>query len=87
MTLAECVKEALAKDGRDYVYAGMYGLLDEAYANFGGKVSHPLNRQKACLDAVRRSSSFEHDGYIRMADCSGRKEILRPVFKLTSDTR
>ena len=57
-------------------------LLIPDQDRFGGRVSHPPNRTKAVIDAARRSPLFYHGGYIRAIDTAGRREVLRPVFKL-----
>lgn len=84
-TLAECIKAEMVEAGETKIWAGKFGLCGEAYARFGGKVQHPLNRTKAVIDAARRSPLFDQIGYIRAIDTSGRREILHPAFALRSD--
>ena len=82
MTLAEHAAAYLKEHGETKIWAGMFGACGEIYHRSGGRVSHPLNRTKAVIDAARRSSLFFHAGYIRATDTAGRREILHPVFKL-----
>ena len=82
MRLDDCIVAQMNDEGVDGIWAGMFGLCGEAYARFGGKVVHPLNRTKAVIDACRRSDKFLRHGNIRAADCTGRREILHPYFKL-----
>ncbi|AZQ13303.1 hypothetical protein STH12_04277 (plasmid) [Shewanella khirikhana] len=83
-SIAQHLKDVMIETGADTAWAGDPDLLLTAYARSGGKVVHPLNRIKAVVDAARRSSLFEADGYIRACDCSGTREILHPAFKIAS---
>lgn len=80
--IADCLKEVMAEEGVDYVWAGQFGMCGEAYSRFGGRVVHPLNRIRAVIDAARRSPEFRQKGYIRAMDSTARREILHPVFEL-----
>ena len=82
MTLAQHLKAVMIETGAKRAWAGDPDLCHEAYARFCGKRVHPLNRIKSVLDAARRSAVFEHGGYIRACDASGRREIKHPVFVL-----
>ncbi len=84
-TLADHLKEEMLKQGVSEVWAGDPDLCISAYMRSGGRVSHPLNKIKAVLDAARRSPLFKHDGYIRACDSSGSREIRHPVFALKVD--
>ena len=81
-TLAEYAREVMLERGETHLSMVAFGMLDEIYHRFGGRVVHPLDRQKAVKDAVRRSKMFRHDGYIRCCDTTGRREILHPRFEL-----
>ncbi|WPP47106.1 hypothetical protein [Pseudomonas sp. AN-1] len=85
MTLAEHLRAEMQKRGAAYAWFGDPDLCIGAYLRSGGRVEHPLNKVKAVLDAARRSPLFTQDGYIRCCDCTGRREILRPVFKLKTE--
>lgn len=66
ITIAESVKEEMIKRGEDTVWKGDHSLLLDAYHSVAGrKVRHPLNVADAVINAVRRSTLFRHDGYIR----------------------
>lgn len=81
-TLAEAAKHEMQARGEEVIWAGDPDLCISTYMSTGGKVEHPLNKVKAVIGAVRRSSLFEQDGYIRACDSSGTREILHPCFKI-----
>lgn len=87
MRLDDAIIEAMTEANDYEIWAGMFGLCGEAYAKFGGRVVHPLNRNKAVIDACRRSKKFERLGNIRASDSTGRREILHPCFGLKEKYR
>jgi hypothetical protein len=82
-TLAEHVIEVMGEFGCTQIDQGELDMLSQAYSRFGGNVSHPLNRNAAVMNAVRRSGKFEPDGYINAHDSMGRAAKLA-VFRLKS---
>ena len=82
LTIAEAVKTEMVARKIDSVWSGEPDLCISAYIKTGGKVSHPSNRIKAVIDAVRNSDLFYSDGYIRACDSTCKREILHPCFKL-----
>lgn len=83
-TLAECLRDEMIDRNADEIWSGDPDLCGAAYARFGGKVSHPLNRIKSVIDAARKSSLFEKADFIRAHDSSGMRQVLIPIFKLKS---
>lgn len=81
-TIAECLRDEMVLTEAKRVWAGDPELCLTVYEKSGGKREHPLNRIKSVLDAARKSPLFEHTGYIRACDASGRREIKHPVFAL-----
>ncbi len=82
VTIAEALKSEMIKSKAKRAWAGDPDLLLSAYESSGGSVQHPMDRIGAVIAAARRSSLFKQSGYIRACDCSGRREILHPVFTL-----
>lgn len=80
-TLADHVIDVMLEKDYCDISGADIELLGEAYERFGGKISHPLDRNVATMAAVRRSQKFEHDGLIRAADSMGRSAKLA-TFKI-----
>lgn len=80
-TIAECLRDEMLERGEAVIWSGDPDLCLAAYKRSSGTRSHPLNRIKSVIDAVRRSPLFDQDGYIRSHDDIGR-QILIPAFKL-----
>lgn len=82
VTLAECLRDEMIERKEEEVWSGDPDLCCAAYARFGGKGFHPLNRIKSVIDAARKSPLFEKADFIRAHDSSGLRQVLIPVFKL-----
>jgi hypothetical protein len=59
MTYEEAAIQVLKREGARALTYGHFGLLDEIARLAGCKREHPMNRQKAVLDALERSPRFE----------------------------
>lgn len=81
-TLADHAFDIMQEQGEPRIYARMLNLCHEIYERSGGSRSHPQNKLKSVMDAVRRDSRFYQVGYLRAIDATGRREVLHPVFAI-----
>lgn len=84
-TLADHAFDLMQEQGEVRIYARMLNLCHDIYDRSGGSRSHPQNKLKSVIDAVRRDSRFYQVGYLRAIDATGRREVLHPVFAIKPD--
>ncbi|ARN69194.1 hypothetical protein AKG60_03060 [Vibrio parahaemolyticus] len=76
--------DVMREHNADSVDIGELDILGEAYARYGGKIEHPLDRNKAVMSAVRRSDKFFLSGYLSAHDSIGRPSELA-LFRLKKE--
>lgn len=81
-SIAEHARDVLLEQKLSEICAIEVDACLEAYRRSGGRVSHPYDRIRAVIQAVRESVLFVPDGYIRACDNSGEREINHPNFRL-----
>jgi hypothetical protein len=81
-SIADHALDVMREEGETLIYDRKLNICHEIYERSGGTRIHPQNKLKSVMDAVRKDKRFRPFGYLRACDCTGKREILHPVFTI-----